>query len=81
MAESAPPTIADLKRMGLTGVLPLCRDCKHSGAVAFDALHLPDDTPFPLILRARRFRCEHCGSRDCQVTPDWRNYRASGMGR
>jgi hypothetical protein len=80
MAEP-PPTIGDLKKMGLTGVLPLCRDCKHAGAVPFDALGLPDDTPFPLILRKRRFRCEPCGSRDCQLTPDWRDYRASGMGR
>jgi len=77
----APPTIAKLKQMGLTGVLPLCRDCKHSGAVAFETLALPDDTPFPTISRHRRFRCLACGSRDCEVTPDWANYRASGMGR
>ena len=82
MAEPLAPTIANLKHIGLTGVLLLCRDCKHSGAVAFDALRLPDDTPFPLIvvLRAPRFRCSQCGSRDCAVTPDWRGYRASGMG-
>lgn len=79
MAEP-PPTIGALKTLGVTGVLPLCRDCKHGGAVAFDALGLPDDTPFPQVLGLRRFRCQNCGSRDCHVTPDWRNYRASGMG-
>jgi hypothetical protein len=77
----AAPTIASLKRQGLTGVLPLCRDCRHTGAVTFDALRLPDETPFPEIARAKKFRCGACGSRDCRVSPDWRDYRASGMGR
>jgi hypothetical protein len=81
MAESHPPTIASLKRMRLTGVLPLCRDCRHSGAVAFETLRLPDETPFPRILVVRKFRCLACGSRDCRIAPDWRGYRASGMGK
>lgn len=81
MAAPHPPTIASLKRMGLTGVLPLCRDCRHSGAVAFEVLALPDETPFPQILAARKFRCLECGSRDCRIAPDWGGYRASGMGR
>jgi hypothetical protein len=48
--------------------------------VAFDAIGLPDETPFPDIGRARRFRCMACGSGDSVVVPDWRGYRAPGMG-
>ena len=75
------PTIARLKAQGLTGVCPVCRACQHSGAVPFEALGLPDETPFPEIARARRFRCSSCGARDYAVTPDWQGYRAPGMGR
>jgi len=80
MGVSAP-TIASLKAGGLTGVLPVCRACHHSGAVAFDAIGLPDDTPFPRIAGARRFRCSGCGARDYAVVPGWRGYRAPGMGK
>jgi hypothetical protein len=76
-----PPTIAHLKAQGLTGVCPVCRACQHSDAVAFDAIGLPEETLFPDIARTRRFRCSACGARDCAVVPDWRGYRASGMGR
>jgi hypothetical protein len=69
-----PPTIAHLKAQGLTSVCPVCRACQHSGAVAFDALRLPDETPFPDIGRARRFRCSACGARDCAVAPNWQRY-------
>lgn len=58
------PTIADLKASGLTGVYSVCRACQHSGAVAFDAIGLPDETLFPDIGRARRFRCSACGARE-----------------
>jgi hypothetical protein len=57
------------------------RACQHSGTVAFDAINLPEEAPFPEIGRARRFRCTACGSRDYAVVPDWRGYRAPGMGK
>ena len=75
------PTIASLKAAGLTGVLPVCRACHHSGAATFDAIGLPDETPFPRIARARRFRCSGCGARDYAVVPDWSRHRAPGTGR
>ena len=75
------PTIAAMKAKGLTGVCPVCRACQHSGAVAFDAIGLPDETPFPDICLARRFRCSACGARDFAIVPDWQGYRAPGMGR
>jgi hypothetical protein len=74
-------TIAHLKAQGVTGACPFCRSCGHSGAVLFEAMGLPDATPFPAISRARRFRCLSCGARDCAVMPDWSSYRASRMGR
>jgi hypothetical protein len=39
----SPPTIAHLKASGLTGVCTVCRACRNSGAVAFDAIGLPDE--------------------------------------
>ncbi len=50
------------------------------GTVAFDAIDLADQTPFPEIGRARRFRCSACGERDFAIAPEWRGYRALGMG-
>jgi hypothetical protein len=74
------PTIAHVKAQGLTGICPVCRACQHSGAVTFDAIGLPDRTPFLDIGCAKRFRCSACGTRDCAVVPDWRGYLAPGMG-
>ncbi|WP_298352984.1 hypothetical protein [Rhodoblastus sp.] len=78
--QGPPPSIAHLKAQGVAGVSTFCRACGHSGAVAFDALGLPDDVLFPMIARARRFRCSACGARDCGVMPDWSGYRAPGIG-
>jgi hypothetical protein len=67
-AKTPPaPTIASLKAQGLTGVSPVCRGCHHSAPVAFDVIGLPDETPFPEIGHARRFRCSTCGARDFAV--------------
>jgi hypothetical protein len=41
------PTIALMKAKGLTGVCPVFRACHHSGAVAFGAISLSDETLFP----------------------------------
>ena len=79
--QESPPSIAHLKARGVAGVATFCRSYGHSGAVAFDALRLPDDMLFPMIARARRFRCSACGARDCGAMPDWGGYLAPGMGR
>jgi hypothetical protein len=76
-----PPTIADLKSMGVEGVDVTCRDCQRSKSLPFDRIALPDETPFPDIAKLRRFRCDGCGSSKAFVTPDWRGMNAPGAGR
>jgi hypothetical protein len=76
-----PPTIATLSASGVAGVYVLCQNCWRSTAIPFDRLGLPDQTPFPIIVRLRRFRCEGCGGLRAAVTPDCREYKAPGMGR
>jgi hypothetical protein len=86
MAETPPippPTIGHMKMLGLAGVWVTCtRDrCHRDVALGFDQLGLPDDLPFPEIGARRRFVCSACGSKAVSVTPDWREYRARGMGK
>ncbi len=50
-------------------------------AIAFAAIGLAPETPFPAIAGARRFVCVACGSRRADVSPDLRGHRAAGMGR
>ena len=78
-----PPTIGKLRAMGLEGMWVHCAraGCGHSAALAFDRLGLPDDVPFPEISPRRRFTCSGCGAVASAVTPDWREYHASGMGK
>jgi hypothetical protein len=56
--------------MGVEGIEVMCRDCRRSAALSFDVITLPDETPFPEIVKLRRFRCEGCGSNKAVVTPD-----------
>ncbi len=78
----APPSIADLRRMGLTGIHVTCTDqnCRHGGVLAWDRLLLSEDIPFPEIQFRRRFCCQACGSSSVHIMPDWGAYKASGMG-
>ena len=76
-----PPTIASLTASGVAGVHVFCQDCRRSTALLFGRFGLPDQTPFPAIVRLRQFRCEGCGGRRAAVTPDWREYKTPGMGR
>jgi hypothetical protein len=48
------PKVAHLKSNGPASDCPVCRTCQHSGAVAFDAIGLPDETPI-LDLGPRQF--------------------------
>jgi hypothetical protein len=73
-----PPTIADLKAMGVEGVDVTCRDCQRSEPVSFDVIALPDETLFPNLVKLRRFGCASCGSRAAFVTPGWRGMKAPG---
>jgi hypothetical protein len=70
------PTIADTKRLGMTGFRVECstRYCHHEKRVEFDVLGLPDDTVFLDISKLRRFVCEKCGGREATVGGDWNEY-------
>jgi hypothetical protein len=76
-----PPSIASLKAAGVRGFYATCRDCRRSTPMVFDVLALPDERAFPDIGKGCRFRCKGCGSAQAAVTPDWREYKAPGMGR
>jgi hypothetical protein len=78
-----PPTIADLQSQGVSGAWVTCRNpmCLRSTAIHFAAIGLAPETPFSAIAGARRFVCVACGSGRVDVSPDWREHRAAGMGR
>jgi hypothetical protein len=78
-----PPTIGYLRRDGLEGVMVQCANiaCRRTADLPWDALRLPEDTPFPDVVRLARFRCIGCGWSACYVSPNWRGYHAQGMGR
>ncbi len=78
-----PPTVGDLRSLGITGLQVTCSGahCFHSAAFEFGRLHIPDATRFPDIRGLLRFVCTSCGAREFHIMPDWRGYRAQGMGR
>jgi C4-type Zn-finger protein len=78
-----PPTIAHLQSDGVAGAWVTCRNpvCLRSTPLSFKAIGLAPETPFPNIARVKRFVCAACGSRRIDVSPDWREFRAAGMGR
>ena len=77
------PTIGHWRGHGLKAIEVTCHAgyCRHSGRIEFDALPLPDETPFPDIARRLRFRCTARGERRYEVRADWRDYTAQGMGK
>lgn len=76
----APPTIADLRKMGVSKANMTCTDasCRHSAYVAFDDMKVGEDLAFPAIMLTRRFTCVACGGRTVNLTPDWRSHRPRG---
>ena len=76
-----PPTIANLKDMGVRHFSVTCRraDCRHSSKFAFEEAGLPDILYFPDIAMVRRFTCIKCGGREVQITPDWSSRRPAGL--
>ncbi len=69
----APPTIAFLRAQGVTGMRVYCRTgyCVRSARLAFEAIALPADLPFPAIERSGRLVCSACGGRIVSTMPDW----------
>lgn len=80
--STMPPTIGDLKAIGLTGALIWCvnSDCGRSATVSWEKIGLPDATPFPSVVKRKRFVCAGCGSTKASAIPDWSGHRASGTG-
>jgi hypothetical protein len=75
-----PPTIADLKAMGLTGAHVACTKCFRDRILTWAEISVPDATSFPQIASLRRFVCAACGAREYTMTPDWSAYRPQGGG-
>jgi hypothetical protein len=77
-----PRTIADLQSQGVAGAWVTCRNpmCLRSTPIGFAAIGLAPETPFPPIAGARRFVCVACGSGRVDVSSDWREHWAAGMG-
>jgi hypothetical protein len=65
--KSSPPTLADLKAQGVTGVRVSCvgHNFGHYAVVSFELIRVADGTPFPAL----RFKCSRCGNRDIQAQP------------
>ena len=62
-------TFAEMREMGVRGILIYCADyhCSHSIAISGDAW--PDDVRLSDI--EHRFVCEVCGKRGADVRPDF----------
>jgi hypothetical protein len=67
-----PPTVADLKAMGLTGADVTCTKCHRARLIVWGDIGLPDETPFPDVASLRRFVCATCGAREFTGTPESR---------
>jgi hypothetical protein len=78
-----PPSIARLKSMGADKFRVTCARpfCLHSSFVSFAVAGVEDQAPFPSIAERRRFVCTSYGGRQVSIMPDWRNHKATGLGR
>ena len=68
-ATIAPPTIADLQFQGVAGVTCCNPVCLRPTPIAFAAIGLAPETPFPAIAGARRFVYAARGSRSAAAGP------------
>jgi len=78
-----PPTVGNLKSMGVSAFSVTCAhaNCLHSASVTFSAAGVEDRASFPSIVDRRHFVCTRCGGRAVSIMPDWRDHKASGIGR
>jgi hypothetical protein len=75
--DSNLPTVGSLKKDRLEGYSITCNQCRN--AAYFPWGTLPDDLAF-IHIPTRRFKCSLCGVKRVHISPDWRQYRANGMG-
>lgn len=80
--EPKPPTIASLKRIGVSRFRVTCgfAACRHSAHVTFEAAGVTDAVAFPEITERRRFRCTACGGHGVFIMPDWSTHQVAGVG-
>ncbi len=81
MEPVAPPSIAYLTAQGIAAAIVWCETCRHNARVQFSAMGLPTETPFPDIVRRKRFACLACGGREVTLQPCWADKPAQGTGR
>lgn len=67
--EYEPPSIQQLKTLGVSGVRLFCdaHACSHKATIGFNSLNRSDQTVFFEL----RFRCSKCGSRSVSFQPEW----------
>ncbi len=70
-APSAPPTVGQLRGLGVAGARLWCVGCGRHAILSWEALKAQDKEPFPTA--GRRPACTACGSRQVQRMPDWPN--------
>jgi Zn finger protein HypA/HybF involved in hydrogenase expression len=67
-------TIANLTDFGVHQAEAWCRRCDHRAMLPLD--RFPPARPF--VSLKPRLICTGCGSRDIELSPDWRGHRPSG---
>ncbi|MDP2801865.1 MAG: hypothetical protein Q8O26_08285 [Phreatobacter sp.] len=66
---ATPPTIGQLRALGVTGVRLWCVGCGRHAVLTWEALKARDEEPFPTA--GHRPACTACGGRQVQRMPDW----------
>jgi hypothetical protein len=62
-------TFAEMREMGVRGLLIYCADYRCSHSIAISGDHWPDDARLSDI--EERFTCRKCGKRGADVRPDF----------
>ncbi|AVO46419.1 hypothetical protein [Phreatobacter cathodiphilus] len=68
-ARTAPPTVGQLRALGVVGARLWCIGCGRHAILSWEALKAKDEEPF--LTAGRRPACKACGGRQVQRMPDW----------
>ncbi|UEM19004.1 hypothetical protein JL100_018125 [Skermanella mucosa] len=68
-SSGLPPSLAFLVQGGVTDLLAVCRDCHNTAYLPVETViqRLGPDRLVPQV----KARCSICGSRDCDIRPDF----------
>lgn len=72
-APLAPPTVAQLRALGVGGVRLWCVGCGRHAVLSWAQLKAGDDELFPTA--GRQPACSACGSREVTRMPDWPGHK------